>query len=281
MNIKRPLLSDLSAVVCTLNSIDSIERCLTSLRDSGVGEIIVIDGRSEDGTFEVAQRLATHVASDAGKGLGAARNLGIGMTSGELVIIFGADNVATGELIPEMITCLFEKRASGVGALTVAEGNSYLTKALNTYRRCRFSPGKVNVIGSPTLFRGEMIRNHPFDESRRFSDDSELCDRWKIQFGSTFWVCNETVLEIGRTSLKEIWGRWGYYGISDYENFVSGSKNGWNRSRKLKSILYPLKVEFFQPLGKLRFRESIFVLPFLLLLVIRRYSSWVRYALTN
>ena len=40
---------DVSVVVCTLDSIGGIERCLTSLRDRGVGELIVVDAGSTDG----------------------------------------------------------------------------------------------------------------------------------------------------------------------------------------------------------------------------------------
>ena len=49
---------DVSAVVCTMNSISGIRACLTSLRDAGVGQIVVVDANSTDGTREVSQELA-------------------------------------------------------------------------------------------------------------------------------------------------------------------------------------------------------------------------------
>ena len=60
---------DVSAVVCTLNSIASIESCLSSLASSGVGEVIVVDGGSTDGTLTVAHSHADLVLNDPGKGL--------------------------------------------------------------------------------------------------------------------------------------------------------------------------------------------------------------------
>ena len=50
--------SDVAAVVCTMNSISGIRECLTSLRRSGVEEIVVVDASSTDGTKEVALELA-------------------------------------------------------------------------------------------------------------------------------------------------------------------------------------------------------------------------------
>ena len=65
--------ADVSAVVCTRNSISGIERCLTSLRRAGVCRIIVVDADSTDGTREIAERLADTVVADLGTGLGNAR----------------------------------------------------------------------------------------------------------------------------------------------------------------------------------------------------------------
>ena len=82
-----------SAVVCTLNSISGIESCLLSLRNSGVGQVIVVDANSIDGTAEIAAQLADLVLHDTGSGLGNARNLGIAQSTGDLVLNMGSDNV--------------------------------------------------------------------------------------------------------------------------------------------------------------------------------------------
>ncbi|MCX6393513.1 MAG: glycosyltransferase, partial [Solirubrobacterales bacterium] len=73
--------ADVAAVVCTMNSISGIEKCLVSLREAGVGELVVVDAASTDGTLEVADRMADQVLADPGTGLGRARNLGVAATS--------------------------------------------------------------------------------------------------------------------------------------------------------------------------------------------------------
>ena len=72
---------DVAAVVCTMNSGVSIRECLASLRAAGVGELIVVDASSSDGTREIALELADQVVDDPGIGLGNARNVGIAITT--------------------------------------------------------------------------------------------------------------------------------------------------------------------------------------------------------
>ena len=273
--------AEITAVVCTLNASATIRRCLVSLRESGVGAIVVVDGKSSDGTEEIAKIYADIVITDNGTGLGAARNLGIAETISPLVLIFGADNVATPNLIVDMVSTLTLKSCSGVGAITIAEGTDYLSVSMNLYRAARFKEGFSGTVGSPTLFEGEMIRNHPFDTRRRFSDDSELCDRWSKDFGATFYRCSSPVLEIGRTSLKEVWNRWGYYGTSDQEIYRAGKASGWTIGRRLSSILYPMRMDFFVPLRNIQIGRIPAVMPFISLITFRRYSSWARGALKS
>ena len=107
---------DVSAVVCTRNSIASLEACLTSLRKARVGEIIVVDAHSDDGTREVADRLANIVLEDPGTGLGNARNIGIAASSRRLVLKMGSDNVMPSGQLDILITTLESHDLQGVSS---------------------------------------------------------------------------------------------------------------------------------------------------------------------
>ena len=87
MTTQLPHPSDVSAVICTKNSIASIQACVQSLKDSGVGEIIVVDASSTDGTRVVADSLADLVLEDPGTGLGQARNIGIAASSKDFSLL--------------------------------------------------------------------------------------------------------------------------------------------------------------------------------------------------
>ena len=270
---------DVSAVVCTLNSIASIERCLASLRQSNVGEVIVVDGGSTDGTREIAAAMADQVLTDTGEGLGAARNLGIARTTQPFILNLGSDNVLPQGQLQMMLNSLTEDDLAGVSAQTVIEGSDYPSRGLNAWRYGRFRPGPAAVIGTPTLFRGDLLRAHPYDPTRRFSDDSELCERWATQFDARFAISPAFVTEVGKTTWNEVKIRCRMYGISDAEIFRKGRQGGWSRKRSLDSLLHPLRADFLTPMTKLDISTAAKAAPFLAAFTAMRYGAWIQQAI--
>lgn len=270
--------SDVSAIVCTLNSIASIERCLVSLRDAGVGELIVVDASSTDGTREVAQRWADHVVDDPGTGLGNARNMGIARSTKALVLNMGSDNVLPPGQLEIMIATLEDDGLQGVSARTRIEGNDYPSRGLDAWRKGRFRPGPAAVIGTPTLFRGDLLRAHPYDSSRRFSDDSELCERWTRDLGARFAISDAEVLETGKTTWAEVVARCRMYGISDEEVFRHGREGGWSLARQCVSLLHPVRADLTTPLSHLPWQEAVLTAPFLTAFAALRYGYWAETA---
>jgi len=267
---------DVDAVVCTMNSISSIEQCLMSLRESQVGSIIVVDAHSSDGTREIAETLADKVLGDPGMGLGNARNVGIAATTLPLVLNIGSDNVLPPDQLPAMIEALNSENHDGVSARTMVVGEGYVSRCMAAWRDARFRSGVVSVIGTPTLFRGEMLRGHPFDSSAQHSDDSELCERWARQFGSTFAISDAFVFEIGKADWQEIRTRTRNYGVSDAETLRRGRAAGWSTKRQVQSIAHPAKVDLLQPVVRLPKRQALTVAPFLLTFTGLRYWHWTQ-----
>jgi len=269
--------ADVSAVICTLNSTSSIEQCLLSLREARVGEIIVVDASSTDGTREIADPLADTVLTDPGTGLGNARNVGIAETSKPLILNMGSDNVLPPNQLERMVHTLESGRYHGVSAQTRVEGSNYPSRGLNAWRKGRFRPGPTPIIGTPTLFRGDLLRANPYDTSRTFSDDSELCERWSREFAATFAISDAEVLEIGKTTWREVATRCQMYGISDEEIYRLESPT-WSTLRKAQSLLHPLHSDVITPLSILHPTEALPALPFLLSFASMRYAAWLQTA---
>lgn len=265
-----------SVVVCTLNSIDSIESCLKSIIAESVFEVIVVDADSNDGTREIVNSYADRVLTDPRLGLGTARNIGIAESKGEFVLILGSDNVLVSGAIVSMMTELVSTGVQGIGALTKVPGRTYLSKGLNLWRKYRFLSGPASVVGSPTLFWGDQIRANPFNPERRYSDDTELCERWTREFGAKFSISSAEVLEIGKTGFQDLVQRCKIYGISDSEIYREGKSNHWTLNRKIRSYLHPLKCDFIVPLLKMKFWEVIYFGPYLLIFTLLRYFFWVK-----
>jgi glycosyltransferase involved in cell wall biosynthesis len=258
-----------------MNSVGSIGECLESLRNAGVGQIVVVDARSNDGTRAIADRFADVVLEDDGIGLGNARNQGIAATTGDFVLNCGSDNIVTESALIRMIETLEVGNFHGVSAITEVVGDDYVSQSMNDWRRSRFRPGEIAVIGTPTLFRGQQLRETPFDPSRQHSDDAELCERWASVLGARFAISDARIIESGKTDWAEIKQRCRNYGFSDYEIFRSGKKSGWGRARQFQSLLHPARVDFFQPATRLGARGSVRRIPFLLALTSLRYQAWI------
>jgi len=268
--------SDVSAVICTMNSAKSIEACLTSLRECQVGEIIVVDAHSSDGTREIAGRLADLIVSDPGLGLGQARNIGIGHTKMPLILNMGSDNVVDPLELGKMIDFLHNGHYEGVSAQTRVEGKDFVSLGLNFWRRARFPVGERTVIGTPTLFVGDLLRSHPFDGNRKYSDDSELCERWANDLNARFAISDAIFKEVGKETWDEVVVRARMYGESDFEVFQNGSRSGWGLQRKSVSVLHPLKVDFLMPLASVRALSDLRQVPFLSAFTAMRYFYWLK-----
>ncbi len=266
---------DVSAVVCTLNSIASIKSCLSSLRSAGVGEVIVVDGGSTDGTLKVAHAYADLVLNDPGIGLAVARNMGVRDSCCALILNMGSDNTITRAELQKMIDWLERTDSQGVSSQTIVDGSSYVVRGMNAWRAGRFRTGPAKVIGTPTLLRRTLLEQEPFDASRRFSDDSELCERWLRVFGAHFEISDAHVGEIGKASWSEVVARCRIYGISDYETYRSGRESGWTVERRLLSWMHPLKSDFILPLKRNSPSTSLVVSPFLLAFTLLRYLGWI------
>jgi len=267
--------SDVSAVICTMNSISGIEQCLISLRDSGVGQIVVVDANSTDGTKEVAEESADLVLRDTGQGLGNARNIGIAQTTGRLILNMGSDNVLPKGELQKMINYLREGDFRGVSAQTRVSGQNYVAVGLNVWRAGRFPEGERPVIGTPTLFEANLLRSDPYDPSRRFSDDSELCERWTQNHNARFAISDAVCLELGKSTWSEVKIRAKMYGISDHEIYSQGEEMGWRTARKLKSITHPLVADLITPLRHSTPIQAISATPFLAFFTGCRYLGWI------
>jgi glycosyltransferase involved in cell wall biosynthesis len=272
--------ADVSAIVCTLNSESSIAACLESLRKAGVGELIVVDGRSSDSTIAIAERYADTVIFDEGTGLGAARNRGIKISTLPLILNMGSDNVMPNQQLEHMIAALITTGAHAVGAQTRIAGTGVVVEGLNAWRMGRFPPGEVAVIGTPSLFYGHELRRNPYDPSRKFSDDSELCERWRQSFNARFAIADAFVWESGKSTWPEVVTRARMYGESDAEVFHKGSQEGWGVRRKLQSLTHPLKADFIRPVIRLDHGTAVRNAPFLVAFTGLRYLGWLR-SVTN
>lgn len=274
-------LRDVTAVVCTKNAEHIIEECISAAIEARVFRVLVVDGHSQDQTAALAQNLGIEVYLDDGRGLGAARNLGSRLSKTSLTLFLGPDNLISRDTVSAMVSAINGPQVVAVSCLTSQERKDYWSKAADLYRKSVVFPGDAVILPTPTLYISSLLVREPYSESRRFSDDSELFDRWNRVFGGRNVVVDKYVVEIGNETLRNHLRRFTYYGISDYENFLSGRNSGWTRKRQVRSILHPLRRQVFEVLRVSSVLEFLLFSPGLLLFTLARYFSWVRVASRN
>ena len=266
--------SNLTAVVCTLNSESSLERCLVSLVKI-VDFLIVVDGGSSDSTLAIADKYADLLLHDSGSGLGEARGLGLARVKTDYILNSGADNILSTKAVSKMLKILESTPiVYGVSCQTVVEEQGYLSKVSNRIWRTRFSSGYSQMVGTPNIFRTQQLRKFGYSKTRGWSDDEEVCIRMYREEKALFEIIDDECQEIGQATLRRQIYRYFHYGFSDFEIF-SARKQEWNLLRQVNSILHPLKVEFLRPIMRLNALDKFFCLPIMFSATLLRYSGWV------
>lgn len=272
-----PRRQDVSVVVCTHRSAQRLARTLPTWFDLGVGEVVVVDAHSDDGTDDVLARVgAEHpgrltVVHAPLLGLAHARNVGTGASQGPLVLHAGPDNVMPGATLDAMLEAL---RGDDLVSCTtrLGEVRSYLDRAHDLAKR-RLPVGPiVTAVGTPYVARRELYERFPFDVAMRHADDKDLCGRL-LDAGLTIRRCPEACLEYGFTTwadLRERWTRWG----SGDAQFYAKMRGGWTWRRRLRSRLRPITAEVIEPARVLGPARTLYTLPFLLSACTLRWWGW-------
>lgn len=99
----------ITVLVCTLNEAANLPHVLPRI-PTFVDEVLLVDGRSTDGTVEVARRLRPdiRVSYQPGKGKGDALKYGVRQAKGDIIITLDADGQTDPEDIPRFIEPLLQ-----------------------------------------------------------------------------------------------------------------------------------------------------------------------------
>jgi GT2 family glycosyltransferase len=116
------VMASVSFVILTKNSVRTIERCIEAITrvSEPVGEVVVVDGGSTDGTLEVikrfSERLVIKILDDERRGLGFARDKGWRATTSPYIVMLDSDVVLEPLFVTEAIKVL--ESDQGLGAVS-------------------------------------------------------------------------------------------------------------------------------------------------------------------
>lgn len=184
---------DVSVIVPTRNAESLIHDCLTSIRQSNPQEIIVVDGRSTDRTVEIAREYGATVLSDEGRGLPAARRMGVEAAASQRVALIDVDvRLGTGDLARLLEEFHTEGYTALQAGLHSVSGPGYWGQALAYHHRTGRSKDWFGVVA--TIFDREPLLQHGFDN--RFLSGEDIDLRWRLRkAGAKIGVSRRTVVE--------------------------------------------------------------------------------------
>lgn len=112
----------IGVVIPTLNEERNLPRVLKALQKSGIKDVLVIDGRSNDRTIEVAKNFGVNIVAQAGQGKGDAvvQVFNNGYLPVDAVVLLDAD----GSMMPEEIPLFVNKLKSG---FDIVKGSRFMT----------------------------------------------------------------------------------------------------------------------------------------------------------
>lgn len=165
---------EVSVIVPARNAAAWLAECLESVTGQDPREVIVVDGCSTDDTLAIARSFGAQVLSDEGRGLPAARMLGVQNAQCEVVALIDADVVLPPGTLARL---LGEFQAGGFdglqfGLASEADGPGYWGSALAWHHNHSRVRSWFGVCA--TLIRRDVLLSVGFDNSFVSGEDVEL-----------------------------------------------------------------------------------------------------------
>ncbi len=121
------VVNDISVIIPTRNEADNLPATVETLRAGGIEDILVVDGASNDGTPDVADKLGCRVFVESEADRAMQMNLGATVAKGEILLFLHADTIVGKESIrtlretmrdqPEVVGGAFSRRFDSSSAL--------------------------------------------------------------------------------------------------------------------------------------------------------------------
>lgn len=181
----------ISVVVPARNAGDFIEACLAAVLRNRPAEIIVVDGRSEDDTVEIARRYADSVLSDEGGGVAYARQMGAEAAEQPYVAFVDVDIELTDTALADLFTELKDRKLEAIQAqLRSVGGKDYWSRALVSHHRGGRSKHWFGLVAS--LFLREVFLHYGMDSAFSSGEDIEL--RYRLEKSGAKIGLSDTVV---------------------------------------------------------------------------------------
>jgi GT2 family glycosyltransferase len=187
-------LMKVSIIIPTKNNADILEKCLESIRNldypKGEVEVIVVDGRSTDGTVEIARKHGCKVVYEEVGTIGGARNIGAGHSSGNYIVFTDADCIVDRDWLKNLVREFKDEKIASVGGPNITpEDDTEFAKCVGAVLEILSKPGAryafnadkvLEVYHNPTC--NSAYRRSIFQEVGGFNPKLITCDDEELDY---------------------------------------------------------------------------------------------------
>lgn len=264
----------ISIIIPTKNEEKNLPDILKSLRNQNYKkrfEIIVVDGKSNDNTREVAREYGCKVVVQKKLGISNARNLGWKSARGSVLVFLEADQKTDKNFLKEVERTFLDKETMIARANYIPIQKNWIQKTLVV--QIELASRRQKVWEFPTIFRkGVLSKINEWDENIDFAEDRELPSRLKKSGYKTVLIKRAVVYAKPVDSLNKLFkqGRW--YGRNTFGYF--------RKTYDIVTLIGVFVYSFFVPLLILSYFHQIFLwlfaLDFLALLLYSLQGLFVK-----
>jgi succinoglycan biosynthesis protein ExoA len=225
-----------SIIVPCYNEAGTIGLLLEALARQDCGraqlEIILSDGMSDDGTREVARKvagkwddLAMRIVDNPDRSIPAALNRAIEVAKGDVLIRLDAHSIPAEDYVRRCLEVLQSTGAANVGGIweirprgqgwmarAIARAASHPLGAGDARYRIQGAPGEVDTVPFGAFRREWVARVGPFDESLLTNEDYEFNYRLRRAGGRVWFDPTIRSTYFARSRLSELWTQYARYG---------------------------------------------------------------------
>lgn len=216
-------------VIPTRNNERTIAACVASAHNqTGDVEVLVVDNHSSDATAELARSHGADRVLIGGPERSAQRNLGFGISTGEVVVFIDSDMVVEDGVACHLRT-LFADPDLGAAVLPETSfGVGYLAQCRALEKRLYLGRASAEAARAFRASAFEAVSG--YDEDNCGFEDYELADRVR----DAGWPSDRTPRGVrhdeGRVNLRSLWHKKRYYG-SNWPSYAA-TRSGHGRLRR-------------------------------------------------
>jgi len=169
----------ISYLVAVRNRVSTIGRCLSSMVSQNVDELVVIDGKSTDGTSDIIETFPVLWLQDTGVGLAKARNLAFERCTGDYVVIIDGDQWISKDFNANLRKILNNREYDVVFCKEIWKGSSIWAQA-HQKAWVQASNIRWDRIYRPRIIRSSILQKiGGWDEHFTSFEDADLWERIK------------------------------------------------------------------------------------------------------